>query len=42
MKRRLALGLNAVIIAVTDDEPSVLTVDRDGTAVGLPSLPAAD
>lgn len=35
MKRRLALGLNAVIMAVTDDEPRVLTVDRDGT----PALP---
>jgi len=35
MSDRLAVGLNAVIVAVTEDEPRVLTVDREGT----PALP---
>jgi len=36
--RRIALGLNAVIVAVTADEPRVLTVGRDGRD-GLPYGP---
>lgn len=38
MDRRIAVGLNAVIVAVTEDEPRVLTVARDG-ARALPYGP---
>jgi len=38
MTRQITLGLNAVIVAVTQDEPRVLTVDREGE-VALPYGP---
>lgn len=37
--RDITIGLNAVIMAVTEEEPRVLTVSGDGGEGSLPSLP---
>jgi hypothetical protein len=35
----IAVGLNAVIVAVTDDEPRLLTIEPAGSGAGLAALP---
>jgi hypothetical protein len=35
----IVVGLNAVIVAVTDEQPRLLTVERPGQALALPALP---